>query len=152
MIPDADCVDFDKESMYSDLDFDKESIQDMFQIYFTFDYRKLPPFAKIIQSFILMQNTQKWNLIGGRFLGPFFKTSVLFHKKVSFLANIERCPKFQNMPCSIQPTLVNTDILTWSHWCLLSKGFKLCNNFVNRKFNTTFHYQRYLLFQTRQIQ
>ena len=30
MIPDADCVDFDKESMYSDLDFDKESIQDMF--------------------------------------------------------------------------------------------------------------------------
>ena len=30
MIPDADCVGFDKESMYSDLDFDKESIQDMF--------------------------------------------------------------------------------------------------------------------------
>ena len=25
MIPDADCVDFDKESIYSDLAFDKES-------------------------------------------------------------------------------------------------------------------------------
>ena len=46
MIPDAAC-----------LGSDKESIQDIFYIYFAFDYRKLPLFAKIIQNFILMQNT-----------------------------------------------------------------------------------------------
>ena len=57
MIPDAACLGFDKESIYNDLGFDKESIQDIFYIYFAFDYRKLPLFAKIIQSFILMQNT-----------------------------------------------------------------------------------------------
>ena len=46
MIPDAAC-----------LGFDKEPIQDIFYICFAFDYRKLPLFAKIIQNFILMQNT-----------------------------------------------------------------------------------------------
>ena len=57
MISDADCLGCDKESIYSDLGFDKESIQAIFQIYFTFDYQKLPLFAKIRQSFILMQKT-----------------------------------------------------------------------------------------------
>ena len=46
MIPDADCLGFDKESLYSDLGFEKEFIQGIFQIYFAFDYRKLPLFVK----------------------------------------------------------------------------------------------------------
>ena len=57
MIPDADCLVFDKESIYSDLRSDKESIQGIFSIYFAFDYRKLLLFVKVIQSFILMQST-----------------------------------------------------------------------------------------------
>ena len=142
MIPDADC-----------LGFDKESIQGIFQIYFTFVYQKLPLFAKIIQNFILMQKTQKWNWIGGGIFGPFFQKSALFHKKVPFLANIKRCPKFLEYALLyIAKHLSITDILTWSHWCLLSKSFRLGNNFVNLMFNTTFHCQRYLLFQARQIQ
>ena len=52
MIRDADCLSFDKESIYSDL-----GLQGIFKIYIAFDYLKLPLFAKIIQSFILMPNT-----------------------------------------------------------------------------------------------
>ena len=37
MIPDADCLGFNKESIYSDLDIDKEHIQDIFQIYIAFE-------------------------------------------------------------------------------------------------------------------
>ena len=61
MIPYADCLGFDKESIYSDPGFDKESMQGILQAYIAFDYRKLSLFAKIIQSFILMQNTWKRN-------------------------------------------------------------------------------------------
>ena len=50
----------------------------------------LPPFAKIMQNFILMQkNTYKRDFIGGgEILGA------PFPKKVPFLASIERCSKF----------------------------------------------------------
>ena len=55
MIPDADCLGFDEESIYSDLGFAKESCRAYLRSRL-FDYWKLPLFAKIIQSFILMQN------------------------------------------------------------------------------------------------
>ena len=51
--------------------------------------RALPLFVKIMQSFILMQNTKKRNLIA---CGEIFGS--LFSKKQPILANIESCPDF----------------------------------------------------------
>ena len=51
------------------------------------------PFRKNYASFILIQNTFLWLNKGLNFSGLFQK-SALFHINVSFLANIERCPKF----------------------------------------------------------
>ena len=52
-------------------------------------------------SFVLMQNTYSRIGVGVNFLVPFFQKKCFFHKKVPFshkkvffLANIERCPKF----------------------------------------------------------
>ena len=56
---------------------------------------KLPPFMKIMQSFILMQTTQKRNSIEG---GEIF-AAILF-KKVPLLANIGRLPNFAEYPDS----------------------------------------------------
>ena len=54
----------------------------------------MSPSAKILESFIVMHNTQERDWIGAtvKFLGPFFQ------KKVSFLANIGCCPKFLEYP------------------------------------------------------
>ena len=71
-----------------------KSSQGIFWTYIAFDYRTLPLFGKIMQSFILMQNTQKRDWIGWGCWCPFLKTSALFHKKIPFLPNIECCPKF----------------------------------------------------------
>ena len=54
-------------------------------------------FAKIMQSFIFIQNTQKRDWKRGRgwnVWGTFFKKVPFFHKRVPFLANVERCSKF----------------------------------------------------------
>ena len=58
------------------------------------DYHTPPPFAKIKHSFILTQNTSKGLNRGLKFFGSFSQKSVLFHRNVPFLANIERCSKF----------------------------------------------------------
>ena len=57
MIRDADCLSFDKESIYSDLGFDKESYRAYLRSILRSTIKGCPFFVKIIQSFILMQNT-----------------------------------------------------------------------------------------------
>ena len=48
----------------------------------------MPPFVKIMQSFILMQNTYKKDWIGSsEIFGAFF-----FFQEGPFLANIGHCP------------------------------------------------------------
>ena len=68
------------------------------------------PFVKIIQIFILMQNTEKrdWMGEGGggwNFWYPFFfffqQKYSFFHKKVPFPTNIQHCPKFLEYALSV---------------------------------------------------
>ena len=56
----------------------------------------LPPFVKIMQSFILMQNTKKryW-LVGGEIFG-----ALLFKKKCLF-GQYQTLPQFSRSGCSI---------------------------------------------------
>ena len=63
------------------------SFQALIETFYVSGNRTLPPLLKIMQSFILVQNTLKNNLIhGGEIFGaPFFK-------KVPFLANIQHYP------------------------------------------------------------
>ena len=58
------------------------------------EYHTPPPFAKIMLSFILTQNSSKGLNRGTKFFGPFSQKSALFHRNVPFLANMERCSKF----------------------------------------------------------
>ena len=52
--------------------------------------RTLTPFVKIIQNFILMQNTLKRDYVGNsEIFGTLFPK-----KKVLFLVNIRHCPNF----------------------------------------------------------
>ena len=63
--------------------------QGIFQTYIAFDYRTLPPFAKIIESFI------------SKILGA------LFSKKVPFLTNIKLCPEY--LEHALQDYIVQND-------------------------------------------
>ena len=58
------------------------------------DYHTPPPFAKLMHSFILPQNTSKGLNRGVKFFGLFSQKGALFHRNVPFLVNIERCSKF----------------------------------------------------------
>ena len=66
----------------------------------------MSPSAKILESFIVMHNTQERDWIGAtvKFLGPFFQ------KKVFFLANIGCCPKFLEYPLNRE----NRE--NWENW------------------------------------
>ena len=65
------------------------------QNYFAFDNQMLPPFTKIMQNFILRENTyNRYWIEGSEICGTPFQKKCPFLKKTLFLANSERCPKF----------------------------------------------------------
>ena len=143
MILDADCLGFDKESVYSDLGFGQGiftgHILDLYCVRLSKAVRSCENCTNL---YIDAKHLEK-ELNRGKFWGPFFIKNCPFGPISNVALNSRICPAV----CS--QCLLITNILTWSHRYLLSKGFKLRNNFINMKFNTTFHCQRYLLFQRR---
>ena len=134
MIPDAAC-----------LGSDKESIQVIFYL-FCVRLSKAAPFCENYTKLYFDAKHLKMELNRGEIFGP------AFHKKCPFWPIFNTALNFQNIYIYIYSQHLSiTDTLTWSLRCLLSKGLKLCNIFVSLKFNTSFHCQSYLLFQTRQI-
>ena len=63
--------------------------QALIKTFFVFNNQMLNPFAKIMQSFIMIQNTKKRDWIGGGKI-----LVALFFKIRPILVNIEGCLKF----------------------------------------------------------
>ena len=99
MIPDADCLGFDKESIYSDLGFGQGistgHILDLYRL----RVLKVAPSCENYTNLYFDAKHLEEELNRERFLGPFLERRVLFIKKCPFWTISNAALNFYNMPC-----------------------------------------------------